>query len=236
MAGPLPAASRLSSPEAGEDGSVGGEVMREAEKGRKVRSMSEAGQELGDGRRRGLWKARPVVAWAAKRMRDEPTAAEARLWQALRLGRLDGLHFRRQHPMGRFILDFYCAGRRLAVELDGPIHDTMEHDDRDRERDRRLQEHGITVLRFSNEAVLEHLPAVLQAITAAATSLPSTPSLPAWPHHSRYCLPPPRGRTAAKRQVGASPLPTPVRQTVHPNPSSSPAPGEDRLGAERRGR
>ncbi len=134
---------------------------------------------MGDGRRRGRWKARPVVAWAAKRMRDEPTAAEARLWQALRLGRLDGLHFRRQHPMGQFILDFYCARRQLAVELDGPIHDTVDQNHRDRERDRKLQEHGITVLRFSNEVVMKQLPHVLQAITAAATSLPPTPSPPA---------------------------------------------------------
>lgn len=68
---------------------------------------------------------------AAREMRREPTPAEAVLWSALRGGRL-GVRFRRQHPVGRFILDFWCAEAKLAIEVDGGIHD--EQHDRDEAR------------------------------------------------------------------------------------------------------
>ena len=55
-------------------------------------------------------------------MRRNPTPSEARLWQALR-GRKLGVRFRRQHPLGSFVVDFYCASRRLVVEVDGSAHD-----------------------------------------------------------------------------------------------------------------
>ena len=65
-------------------------------------------------------------------MRREPTVAENRLWQELRGRKLDGLRFRRQHALGRFIVDFYCVSAGLVVELDGPIHEQQQETDRER--------------------------------------------------------------------------------------------------------
>ena len=65
----------------------------------------------------------PEVEQRARELRQEATPAEQILWDALRAGRLDGHKFRRQHPVGRFILDFYCAKIRLCIELDGEAHE-----------------------------------------------------------------------------------------------------------------
>ena len=82
----------------------------------------------------------------AREMRHELTPAESQLWNALRGRKLGGLKFRRQHPVGRFILDFFCAEYRLVVEVDGEIHATqIEHDT---ERTRLLGEFGYRVIRF----------------------------------------------------------------------------------------
>jgi very-short-patch-repair endonuclease len=81
---------------------------------------------------------------------------------------VDGLKFRGQHPIGPFILDFYCVSARLAVEVDGVIHtlgDNPQYDDR---RDLWLERHGITVLRIQAQHVLHRLDAVLTEISRAA--------------------------------------------------------------------
>ena len=70
----------------------------------------------------------------AKAFRRRMTPPEARLWRFLRAHRLKGYGFRRQHPIGPFILDFYCAGARLAVEVDGAVHDDPDQIERDRRR------------------------------------------------------------------------------------------------------
>jgi very-short-patch-repair endonuclease len=98
---------------------------------------------------------------AAREMRREPTAAEAILWQALRGSRL-GVRFRRQHPVGRFILDFWCAEAKLAVEVDGGIHD--EQQAHDAERSAVLELYGYEIVRFRNDEVLKDLPSVIQRI------------------------------------------------------------------------
>ena len=103
----------------------------------------------------------------ARELRQEATPAEHVLWNALRAGRLDGHKFRRQHPVGRFILDFYCAKSRLCIELDGEVHEHQR--DRDMVRDATLFWHGIVTLRFTNEQVFRDLPGVLNAIRAAVT-------------------------------------------------------------------
>ena len=102
------------------------------------------------------------LAGAARR---SPTPSEARLWEVLRRRQLDGLHFRRQHAIGRFILDFYCPAGKLAVEIDGGIH--AERRERDAERDAILETHGIKTLRVTDEQVMESLPDVLDAIRRA---------------------------------------------------------------------
>jgi very-short-patch-repair endonuclease len=105
----------------------------------------------------------------AKDLRRGMTAPERLLWAMLRRNQL-GLHFRRQHPVGPFILDFYCAAAKLCVEVDGPVHD--EQEDRDARRTAWLSKEGIRVLRFSI-AELEQRPAWVVA-TIAQAAPPST--------------------------------------------------------------
>lgn len=91
-----------------------------------------------------------------------------KLWVSLRRGRLDGLHFRKQHPIGPFILDFYCSGLRLAVEIDGESHGYGDRPERDGYRDGWLLERGILTLRFPARAVMEDADGVLRRIQEIA--------------------------------------------------------------------
>ncbi len=121
-----------------------------------------------EGERRGEWRTPPGM-WEklkplAREMRQQPTAAEDAVWQALRGGRLGGFKFRRQHPIERFIVDFYCREARLVVEADGPTHDIAGAEDTIRTA--YLQANGLTILRFRNEDVLTHLEAVLATLEA----------------------------------------------------------------------
>jgi very-short-patch-repair endonuclease len=93
---------------------------------------------------------------------------EQRLWKLLRDRRLDGLKFRRQLPIGRFVGDFVCLRHRLIVELDGPLHD----EGRDAERDAWLKVRGFRVLRFKNE-LLNYPDQVLGQILEACAAIPS---------------------------------------------------------------
>jgi very-short-patch-repair endonuclease len=99
----------------------------------------------------------------AQEMRRHVTEAEACLWAALRRKQLKGLRFRAQHPVGPFILDFYCAARKLVVEVDGPSHDSRS--EQDAIRTAHLEAYGYRVLRFSNAEVLNDLESVLARIT-----------------------------------------------------------------------
>ena len=97
------------------------------------------------------------------------TAPERLLWALLRRNQL-GLHFRRQHPMGPYVLDFYCPALKLCVELDGPVHDDTA--ERDMRRTAWLTKEGVRVLRFTTGEVEERPAAVLAAIARVAP--PST--------------------------------------------------------------
>lgn len=97
-------------------------------------------------------------------LRREATPAEQRLWRLLRNRQLDDRKFRRQHPIGRYIVDFYCAEERLAIELDGAVHDDPARAEADYRRQRALEARGIRVLRFENRIVFEQPEAVLEAI------------------------------------------------------------------------
>ena len=101
----------------------------------------------------------------AKAFRREMTPPEARLWQWLRAGRMRGLKFRRQHPVGPYILDFYCAEAKLAIEVDGSVHDGAEQAEHDRRRTAWLgSAHGIRVIRLRATAVRDDLGGVLDFI------------------------------------------------------------------------
>jgi very-short-patch-repair endonuclease len=113
-----------------------------------------------------------AVSFLAKQMRNGPTAAEAALWDALRANKLDGLRFRRQHPVGQFVLDFCCPALRLVVEVDGGVHEHQA--EQDANRDEWLRAYGYTTLRVRNEEVTSDLTSVLSRISATAANLSPT--------------------------------------------------------------
>ena len=98
-----------------------------------------------------------------KDLRNHSTSAEGTLWNYLKQKKL-GWKFRRQHSVGNYIIDFYCATERVAVELDGAGHFTEEGRKRDEERTRYLEGLNITVIRFENRRVFEDLQSVLEEI------------------------------------------------------------------------
>ena len=93
----------------------------------------------------------------ARRLRGKLTDAEQVLWSALRDSRMQGIKFRRQHPFGPYVLDFFCVNAQLAVELDGGIHDQPEQKDYDKERTAFLEANGLRVMRFRNEEIADNL-------------------------------------------------------------------------------
>ncbi|MFQ3647789.1 MAG: DUF559 domain-containing protein, partial [Anaerolinea sp.] len=115
-----------------------------------------------------------IMIEIARKLRRESTPSEDILWQALRNRQLEGRKFRRQQPVGAFVLDFYCADERLAVEVDGPIHNQQK--EADAQRQRILESLGIRFVRVTAEQVETDLPAVLAAIRAAFLSSPLIPN------------------------------------------------------------
>ncbi len=115
--------------------------------------------------KRRRWRTSAPMLARARQLRREQTPAEALLWEQLRNRRFMGLKFRRQHPVGRFIADFYCAQHRLVVELDGAVHQKQQgYDDL---RTEELETDGYRVLRFTNSQVEQDLEWVLEQIAKA---------------------------------------------------------------------
>ena len=103
----------------------------------------------------------------ARAMRRRPTEAERKLWWHLRRRiPLAGTYFRRQVPLGRYIVDFACLGARLVIEVDGGGHARDSVARRDAARTRDLEAHGYTVLRFSNAQIHQEIESVIEAIHA----------------------------------------------------------------------
>jgi very-short-patch-repair endonuclease len=104
----------------------------------------------------------PQLVARAKEMRQNPTAAEKKLWQES----LKTFPFRvlRQRPIDRFIVDFYCATLKLVIEVDGDSHFTDESITYDRERTACLEGYGLKVLRFTNDEVMKQFDGVCQRI------------------------------------------------------------------------
>lgn len=101
----------------------------------------------------------------ARELRKDMTPAEKKLWQHLRDGQLDGAHFRKQHAIGTYIVDFFCAKSKLVIEVDGDSH--AEQAEYDVERTKWLnEEKGYRVIRFTNCEVLHNIESVLEAIRA----------------------------------------------------------------------
>ncbi len=110
----------------------------------------------------------------ARTLRSQQTEAEQRLWYHLRAHRFLGLKFKRQKPMGLYIVDFVCLEQRLIIEIDGGQH--AEQIDYDQRRDAWLRSQGHTVLRFWNNEVIQQLDEVLEQIRCTLAVSPSPPS------------------------------------------------------------
>ena len=99
-----------------------------------------------------------------KMLRKKLTSAEATLWKLLKSKQLDGRKFRRQHSVDHFILDFYCPSEKLAIELDGENHFTVEGMRYDEKRTKYLERLKIRVIRFENDEVFQSPEGVLAEI------------------------------------------------------------------------
>ena len=117
----------------------------------------------------------PRARSLARKLRREMSPAERRLWRHLR-GDPEGIHFRRQHQAGPYVLDFYCARARVAIELDGAGHAHGDRPRHDARRDAWLAANDITTLRIPADALLYNLDGVLRHILETA--------------RNRYALPP----------------------------------------------
>ncbi len=99
-----------------------------------------------------------------KELRNNLTIAEAALWNFLKGRQLDNRKFRRQHSIGPYIVDFYCAQERLIVELDGDVHNNPIAEHYDFKRSMYLENLGYKILRFENQMVFGQLSSVLNEI------------------------------------------------------------------------
>jgi very-short-patch-repair endonuclease len=109
-----------------------------------------------------MWKgATQNIFLNAKKLRENATGAEEFLWSSLKNNQLEGLKFRRQHPISIYIADFYCHKLKLIIEIDGGYHFSEEQKKLDEERTKDLEFQGLKVIRFTNDEVLFKLPEVL---------------------------------------------------------------------------
>ena len=112
----------------------------------------------------------------AKELRQNSTDAERIVWRALRAHRLNGASFRRQTPIGPYIVDFVCHAAKLVIEIDGGQHFQPENQEQDARRDAFLMGRGFHVLRFNNRDVMTNREGVLETIARALARAPSPPS------------------------------------------------------------
>src|SRR5512135_2532446 len=150
----------------------------------------------------------------ARRLRREPTQAERVLWQALRGRLVGGFKFRRQHMVAGFEVDLYCPAARLAIEVDGPVHESQQH--YDEARDAVFDSLGIAVIRIRNDDVLQRLGQVRDVILCACRTRAKQP-------HDRVGMPAPTagpgpGWGLLERAPGL------IKPTTRAQPPSSPSP------------
>ena len=111
-----------------------------------------------------FYNASPEIFKRAKELRGNMTSAERILWSKINSGKLQGFRFKPQHPIDRFIVDFYCHKARLVIEIDGEVHNEEDQKERDQGRSAELEDFRLTILRFSNQDILENTEDVLKSI------------------------------------------------------------------------
>ena len=112
-----------------------------------------------------------IIIDRANQLRRNTTIPEKLLWEKLNNNQLLKLHFRRQHPIYRFIADFYCHKIKLVIELDGDSHTSKEAQSYDENRTAEMENFGIVVVRFKNEEVINQLPEVVAKIVTVCENL-----------------------------------------------------------------
>jgi len=117
-----------------------------------------------------FYGASPFIFEKARELRKSTTESEQLLWQHLKKRQLNGHKFRRQHPMAKFIADFYCHTAKLAIEVDGGIHELKDRKEYDILRTNELDQLGVTVIRFTNEEVENNIELVLKKIAVVLDS------------------------------------------------------------------
>ncbi|WP_289028478.1 endonuclease domain-containing protein [uncultured Algoriphagus sp.] len=117
-----------------------------------------------------FYGASPEIHKRAKELRKQMTPAEKVLWNFLKNKSLEGFKFRRQHPIDKYIVDFYCHQKKLVIEVDGSIHDQLDQKEYDSGRTSVLEEFGLKVIRFRNEEVLDNFQSVIGRISKGLTS------------------------------------------------------------------
>ncbi len=110
------------------------------------------------------YNAGPEILKRAVDLRNNMTAPEKALWEILGKKKLMGVTFRRQHPIAKFIVDFYCHEALLVIEVDGDIHNSLAVSERDEGREHELKKLGLDILRFSNNDVLKNRDSVVKSI------------------------------------------------------------------------
>ena len=114
----------------------------------------------------------PEIFRIASELRKNMTEAEKLVWEKVRKKQILGLRFRRQHPIDKYVVDFYCHSTRLVVEIDGGVHLTHENKEYDKVRTMDLENLDLTVIRFSNKQVLENIKEVIDSITSMTKKSP----------------------------------------------------------------
>ena len=118
-----------------------------------------------------FYGAKPIIFERAKELRENMTRAELKLWERLKNNQLGGFRFKAQHPIDKFIVDFYCHKARLIIEVDGDIHkESVEYD---QNRTAELEKFELKIIRFTNKEIETDIESVLKRISEC---LPAPPA------------------------------------------------------------
>jgi very-short-patch-repair endonuclease len=115
--------------------------------------------------------AKPSIFKLARELRKDQTRDEKILWEKLNKNQINGLKFRRQHPINKFIADFFCPKIKLVIEVDGSIHEIIEFQNHDEGRTDFFNDFGITVIRFTNEQIYKDLDSIIKQINDISEKL-----------------------------------------------------------------
>jgi very-short-patch-repair endonuclease len=116
-----------------------------------------------------FYGAKPVISQRAFALRNAMTKPEIKLWEFLNKSKILGLRFKAQHPIDRFIVDFYCHSLKLVIEIDGEIHNLSENHEYDFGRTFELEKFEIKIIRFTNEQILNNIDHVKKEILKICT-------------------------------------------------------------------